>query len=299
MSNTDFKNKLKGIYVLAITPMTDTLTFDPSALRRNIDHYIASGAHGIIVGGTYAEYPSLSISERQELFAAAAEAVAGRVPLLCCTAASGTGEAIQLTQAAKEAGADGVMVTPPYVSEVRPEDIYYHFQLLNEAAELPILIYNSASIGVHLSPEEIAKLAKLENVAGVKQGATDLHALVRTVAYSGDDISVMCGSDGLILGALASGLPGCTSTLANFMTSEFVALYNEFQQGLVERARDRYYRWQPIRELARKYGQPAMVKAALDIVGLPSGPVRPPFRTLGEEAVADIKRTLQETGIIK
>lgn len=297
MSTTDLKDKLKGIYVLSITPMTDTLAFDPAALRRNIDHFIASGAHGIIVGGTYAEYPSLTSDERKQLFTAAADAVAGRVPLLCCTAASGTGEAIELADAAKQAGADGVMVTPPYVSEVRPQDILYHFELLNESTELPILIYNSASIGVHLSPEEIAKLAKLDNVAGVKQGATDLHALVRTVAYAGKDISVMCGSDGLILGGLASGLPGCTSTNANFMTSEFVALYNEFQQGDNARALERYYRWQPIRDLARKYGQPAMVKAAMELVGLSSGPVRAPFRTLGEEARADIARTLKQTGI--
>lgn len=178
----------------------------------------------------------MTSDERKQLFTAAADAVAGRVPLLCCTAASGTDEASELAHAAKLAGADGVMVTPPYVSEVRPQDILHHFQLLNESAELPILIYNSASIGVHLSPEEIAELAKLDNVAGVKQGATDLHSLVRTVAYAGKDISVMCGSDGLILGGLASGLPGCTSTNANFMTSEFVALYNEFQQGENARA---------------------------------------------------------------
>jgi 4-hydroxy-tetrahydrodipicolinate synthase len=299
MSIIDLKNKLKGIYVLAITPMTEGFALDLSALRRNIDHYIASGAHGIIVGGTYAEYPSLSRDERKELFAAAAEAVSGRVPLLCCTAASGTDEAIELTQAAKLSGADGVMVTPPYVAEVRSQDIIYHFQRLGEAVEIPIFIYNSASIGVSLSPEEIAELSKLANIAGVKQGATDLHALVRTVAIAGDTISVMCGSDGLILGALASGLPGCTSTNANFMTSEFVALYNEFQQGEMERARERFYRWQPIRDLARKHGQPAMVKAALDIVGLPSGPVRAPFRTLGEEARIEIRRTLQHVGIIQ
>jgi 4-hydroxy-tetrahydrodipicolinate synthase len=296
----DLKNKLRGIYVLAITPMTqDGLALDLSALRRNMDYYIDSGAHGIIVGGTYAEYPSLSGDERKKLFAAAAEAVAGRVPLLCCTAASGTHEAIELSLAAKSAGANGVMVTPPYVAEVRPKDIHYHFQLLGEAADIPILIYNSASIGISLSPEDIVELAKLPQIAGVKQGATDLHALVRTVAYSGDTISVMCGSDGLILGALASGLPGCTSTNSNFMTSEFVALYNEFQRGEVELARERFYRWQPIRELARKYGQPAMVKAALEYVGLPSGPVRAPFRSLGEEAREEIGRTLKQIGIVQ
>ncbi|MDB5053362.1 MAG: dihydrodipicolinate synthetase [Bacilli bacterium] len=299
MSNASLRSKLKGIYVLAVTPMTNGLALDLPSLRRNIDHFIVQGAHGIIVGGTYAEYPSMTRDERKELFAAAAEAVSGRIPLLCCTAASGTDEAIELTLAAKSAGADGIMVTPPYVSEVRPQDVLYHFQKLNEAANLPIFVYNSTSIGVHLSPEEITELSKLENVVGVKQGATDLHTLVRTMAYVGDRISVICGSDGIILGALAIGLPGCTSTNANFMAGEFVALYNEVQNGELELARKRFYRWQPIRDLARKYGQPAMVKVALDIVGLPSGPVRAPFRILGEEARAEIRHTLQQIGVVQ
>lgn len=299
MEKVQLKEKLKGIYVLAITPFTeDGTSIDEAALARNIDHYIASGVHGIVVGGTYAEYPSMTFEERVTLFQVAAKAVAGRVPLLCCTAASGTAEAIKLTKEAKSCGASGVMVTPPYVSEVRPADIAYHFQLLNDAVDFPIFIYNSASIGVHLSPEEIKDLAMLPNVVGVKQGATDLHALVRTQAYSGDDIAVMCGSDGLVLGAVASGLAGCTSTIANFMSSQFVALYEDIKAGRNEQAIQRYYSWQPVRELAKKYGQPAMVKAALEIVGLPSGPVRAPFRTLSADAKAEIRRTLIELGIV-
>ncbi|WP_379388207.1 dihydrodipicolinate synthase family protein [Paenibacillus septentrionalis] len=299
MNVVQLKEQLKGIYVLAITPFTeDGSAIDEAALARNINHYIEAGAHGVVVGGTYAEYPSMTVEERKTLFRYAVKAVAGRVPLLCCTAASGTEEAIMLTKAAKEYGASGVMVTPPYVSEVRPADIAYHFQLLNDAVDFPIFIYNSASIGVHLSPEEIKGLADLSNVAGVKQGATDLHALVRTQAYSGEKIAVMCGSDGLALGAIASGLAGCTSTNANFMTSEFVSLYEEVKAGRNEEAIRRYYSWQPIRELAKKYGQPAMVKAALEVVGLPSGPVRAPFRSLDETAKAEIRQTLKEVGII-
>jgi 4-hydroxy-tetrahydrodipicolinate synthase len=299
MTPSELKSRLKGIYVLAVTPMNEDLSFKPAALKNNIDSFIASGVHGIVVGGTYAEYPSLTIEERKELFQAAAEATAGRVPLLCCTAASGTYEAIELARAAKEAGADGVMATPPYVSEVRPKDIAYHFQKLDEAAEIPILIYNSASIGVHLTPEELAELGKLPNVAGVKQGAVDLHALVRTVAYASGDISVMCGSDGLALGALASGLDGVTSTNSNFMAAEFVALYEEFGRGENMKALERYYRWQPVRELARKYGQPAMVKAAMELVGLSAGPVRAPFRTLDMEAKRDIEHSLRTAGILE
>lgn len=295
----DLNSKLNGIYVLAITPMKNDFSLDMDALKRNIDHFIANGVNGVVVGGTYAEYPSLRIEERKVLFTTAVKAVKGRVPIICCTAASGTAEAIELTKFAKEVGADGVMVTPPYVSEVRSRDMIYHFEQLDAAVDIPILIYNSTSIGVHLTPQDIAELAKLKNVLGVKQGATDLHALVRTQAYAGNDISVMCASDGIILGALAIGYPGCTSTNANFMTSEFVALYNEVKNGELKKAQERFYRWQPMRDMATKYGQPAMVKVGMELMGLPSGPVRAPFRALDAAAKAEIEEALRKSGILQ
>lgn len=298
MSTNELKSKLKGLFVLAITPMTENFEIDLSALNRNINHFIEKGAHGIVVGGTYAEYPSMTIEERKKLFSAAVEAVAGRVPIICCTAASGTDEAIYLSKAAKEAGADGVMVTAPYVSEVRSDDIIYHFQQLNDAVDIPIFIYNSASIGVDLSPEDIHELAKIPNVVGVKHGSTDMRTLTKTMSYTGDSIAVLCASDSIILGALTLGLPGCTSTNANFMISEFVDLYQEIEKGELKAAQDRFYRLQPVWDLANKYGQPAMVKAAMDIVGLPSGPVRAPFQTLSSEAREDIEKTLKKAEIL-
>jgi len=298
MSNTSLKEKMRGIYVLALTPMHADFSMDKSALRRNIDHFITSGAHGIVVGGTYAEYPSMTDAERRELFAAAADAVAGRVPLVCCTAASGTGEAISLSKAAKSAGADCVMVTPPYVSEVSEADMQYHFEQLNEAVDIPIMVYNSTSIGVHLSPDQIGKLTQLSNVVSIKQGGTDLHAQVRTMARTNGQISVLCGSDGVVLGALALGMSGCTSTVSNFMVAEYVALYNEVQANEWGKARERFFRWQPVRDASRRHGQPAAAKACLELVGLPSGPVRAPFRTLDSAAKQDLRVALVQAGLL-
>ena len=299
MTTKDLMDRIRGIYVLAVTPMNADLSVDAASLRRNIDHFIGAGAHGIVVGGTYAEYPSLTESERRELFATAAGAVAGRVPLVCCTAASGTAEAVALSQAAKRAGADMVMVTSPYVSEVEPKDIRYHFEILCDAVDIPVMIYNSTSIGVHLSPEQIGELATLKGVAAVKQGGTDIHAQVRTMALAGDKIAVLCGADGTILGAMAVGMPGCSSTVANFMAAEYVALYGEIQAGEWDKARSRFYRWQPVRNFCRKHGQPASTKAALELVGLPSGPVRPPFRSLGDAAKQELRGVLCEAGLLK
>ncbi|GIQ69954.1 dihydrodipicolinate synthase family protein [Xylanibacillus composti] len=280
---------MKGIYVLAITPMREDGSLDLDALRSNIETYLEAGVHGVVVGGTFAEYPSMSMEERAALFAAAAEAVGGKVPLICCTAASGTPEAIALTKAAKAAGADGAMITPPYVAEVGHADIKRHFESIIEAVPFPIMIYNSTSIGLNLSPEQLAELAELDYVIGVKQANTDLHVQAKTMALAGDKMSILNGSDGVILGALALGMHGCTSTLANLIPGDYVSLYKLVERGELAAARKLYYSWQPIRDFCKKHGQPAAIKTAMEVAGLKAGAVRVPFRSLGSEAVEEFK----------
>ncbi|MGG0716237.1 dihydrodipicolinate synthase family protein [Robertmurraya massiliosenegalensis] len=291
------REKIRGIFVLALTPMKDDFSVDHQALKRNIEYYLNSGVHGIVVGGTYAEYPSLEVSERLAIFKTAIETVNKQVPVVCCTAASGTGEAIQLSLEAQKLGADLVMVTGPYVSEVSDKDVIYHFEQLNEHLDIPIMIYNSTSIGNTLSPDVLYEVGKLEKVICVKQADTNLHAQVRTIASSSENMSILCGSDGVMLGSLALGMPGCTSTLANFIPEEYVALYNEFIGGNLEAAQKRFYRWEPIRAFCRKYGQPAVAKAAMELLGLPSGPVRAPFRSLNNVEKEELNVVLETVGV--
>ncbi|MBW4081996.1 dihydrodipicolinate synthase family protein [Paenibacillus sp. S150] len=276
--------KWQGIFVLAITPFQPDGTLDLTGLAENIETFLAEGAHGVIVGGTYAEYPSMSRQERLSLFAAAGEAVAGRVPFVCCTAASGTREAVELSREARTAGADGVMVTPPYVAEVRQADVLAHFRQVAEEADVPVMIYNSTSIGLNLTPEQLVEVAALPGVVSVKQANTDLHAQVRTRALCSDEFSLFCGSDGVALGSLALGFDGITSTLANVLTKDYVHLYRLVGEGRLDPARQLFYSWQPLRDFFRKHGQPAGIKLAMAHAGRKAGPVRAPFRPLEEAA---------------
>ncbi|EJF01606.1 dihydrodipicolinate synthase family protein [Liquorilactobacillus mali] len=288
--------KLKGVYVLAISPMKKSdKTLDFKALERNLNHFIDAGVNGIVVGGTYAEYPSMNYEERVELFSNAKEIINKRVPLICCTASSNPAEALKLSKKAKELGVDGVMVTAPYVSEVRQDDIIRFFEYLSSNVDIPIFIYNSASIGISLSPQTIEKLAKIKNVKGVKHGSTNIRELIEVNTLVGKEIAILPASDSIALGGLGIGLPGFTSTNANFMIEEFVKFYNEFTAGDLVAAQKRFYNWQPIWDLAKKFGQPAMVKAAMEIVGLDSGPVRLPFKTLGLDDKKEIEQVIKKT----
>ena len=294
MTRFPLHTHLNGIFVLAATPMRPDLSLDLDGLTANIDHYLAQGVDGVIVGGTYGEFPSLRHGERVDLYQAAGTAVAGRVPFVCCTASSSTLEAIDLGHEAAAAGADGVMVTPPYVSEVRPADVLHHFREVASASDVPLLVYNSQSIGVELTPEQIVELAGIDGVVGLKQGVLDPCSQVATVAHAGRHIQIMCGSDGAILSALAHGMSGVTSTLSNFMADRFVALHRSILSGDWSTGREMFFAWQPLRDFVARNGQPAATKAAMDLMGLVGGPVRPPFRSLDRADIQTLREVLRE-----
>jgi len=298
VTKKELASKLKGIFVLHVTPFSKSGAIDHPALTANIQRTLDEGAHGIVVGGTYAEYPSLSRNERVELFHTAATAAAGRRPVICCTAASGTPEAIELTIEASESGADAVMVTPPYVHEVRNSDIERHFVAISETVECPIMVYRSTSIGVGIGPELLGTLAKLNNVVAVKQGATDLHEQVRSLAAVGTNAALFCGSDGVALPSLALGFAGCSSTLSNFMAAEYVALYRDVESGNLASARERFFRWQPLRDAMREVGQPSGVKAAMELLGYPAGSPRLPFGELPSGTREIVKEALSRAGVL-
>jgi len=288
---------LEGVFVLHATPFVGDGAIDVDGLRSNIEKTLAAGVHGVVVGGTYAEFPSLRREERIELFRQAVDVVAGRVPVVCCTAASATNEAIELTEAAADAGASAAMITPPYVHEVRPDDIVYHYRSIANAVSVPIMLYHSTSIGVHVGPELMARLVELDSIVAVKQGATDLHEQIRSLALVGERATMLCGSDGVVMGSLALGYGGCTTTLGNFMASEFVDLYNEMRRGELDAARARFRRWQPLRDVMREVGQPAGVKAAMALTGYATGAPRPPFCPVDEHQLGRIESALERSGL--
>lgn len=297
MTKTELRSNIRGIFVLHVTPFSKAGGIDHEALRANIQRTLDEGAHGVVVGGTYAEYPSMSGDERVELFRTAVAATEERVPVVCCTAASSTAEAIDLTRRAKDVGADAAMITPPYVHEVRPQDIERHFAAIGDGVDLPVMIYRSTSIGVGIEPELMGRLAELPNIVAVKQGATDLHEQVRSLAAVDGNAAMLCGSDGVALASICLGYAGCSSTLSNFMTSEYVALFHEIQAGELAAARERFFRWQVLRNLMREVGQPAGVKAAMEILGYAAGSPRLPFGEVGDSVRHRIQDALERAGI--
>jgi 4-hydroxy-tetrahydrodipicolinate synthase len=294
----EMRLRLNGVYAILTTPFRDDWRLDLAGLERNVEAVLRGGVDGVLVGGGYGEFPSMSTEERSHLIREAVRMVAGRVPVIACTAHSSTLEALELTRAAEDAGADAAMLTPPYVTEVTDADVERHFATVASRVDLPLVLYNTPATGVILSTALVARLADLPTVVGIKQGVLDASEMATLVETVGDRLAVLCGSDTVMMVGLALGMAGVTSTNAAVFTDFILGAYRAARRGDWEAARRYHARWAPFRAFARRVGQPAAVKAALDLVGLAGGACRPPLHALGATARAELRAVLEAIGVV-
>jgi 4-hydroxy-tetrahydrodipicolinate synthase len=297
MTAGEIRSHLTGVYAILPTPFREDWTIDVAGLERNIARVLAGGVHGVLVGGGYGEFPSLTTAERRQLFHEVVRIVGRRVPVVACTAHSSTFEALELTRAAEESGADAAMLTPPYVTEVSEADIVRHFAFVASRATIPLVLYNSPSTGVTMSPALLARLADLPTVAGIKQGVQTAGEMAATVDLVGDRVAVLCGSDTVMVAGLAVGMVGVTSTNSSFIVDIIMTTYEAVAAGDWKAALRSHRRWAPFRAFARRAGQPAAAKAAMDLAGLVGGACRPPLAALGPEERETLRRVLAEMDV--
>lgn len=286
MNAAELRAALRGVVAILVTPLTPGLEVNEDGLAANVDALGRAGVHGFIVSGTYGEFPSLSTEERIRLYRTVCRAARDRAPVIACIAHSSTAEVLRLGEGAVEAGAAALMATPPFVTEASDADIVGHFADVARRFPAGLVVYNNPRIGVSLSPALLARIVdEVPTVAGLKQGATDVRELESTVEMLGERIAVLCGSDQMITTGLGLGMPGCTSTNASAFPELMLAIWNAYTKDQWTEARRLHALWRPFRAFAARAGQPATVKAAVDIRGWHGGPVRPPLRPLHAEEV--------------
>ena len=286
--------RLRGLFNITVTPFKADGAFDFAGLARNIERVIGLGFDGILIGGTYGEFPAMSTDERAALFRRVMEIVGDRVPVMLCTAASDVRVVRELTTLAGDLG--GLpMVTPPFVSEVTDAQIVAFFRDMAPLSRTGVLIYNAPGIGITLSPGIMEQLADIKGVVGVKQGDLSPTAIDQIAGRIGGRIRLFCASDLAFLGPMMCGFDGVSSTNSCALPELILGTYRALEKGDAATARDLHRLWYPFRALAREFGQPQTTKAAMNWRGFDGGSVRLPLRDLDAREiaqVADVMRTL-------
>ncbi len=272
----------QGSITALITPFKDGFV-DEAAFRKLVEWQIDQGTHGLVPCGTTGESPTLDHDEHRRVIELCIEAAAGRVPVIAGTGSNSTAEAVELTRHAKEAGADGALVVTPYYNKPTQEGLYLHFEAVNAAADIPIIIYNipGRSI-VDMSVETMARLYKLTNIVGVKDATANLARVSQQRAAMGSEFIQLSGEDATALGFMAHGGVGCISVTSNIAP----ALCSEFQLaclgGNFKRALELQDRLMPLHEALFVESNPGPVKYAAEKLGVCGSATRLPLAPVTE-----------------
>jgi dihydrodipicolinate synthase/N-acetylneuraminate lyase len=284
--------RLRGLFNITITPFKADGGFDYVGLSRNIERVIGLGFDGILIGGTYGEFPAMSTDERADLFRRVMDIVGDRVPVMLCTAGSDVRVVRALTKLAGDLG--GLpMVTPPFVSEVTDAQIVAFFRDMAPLSRTGVLVYNAPGIGITLSPGTLEQLADIQGVVGVKQGDLSPTAIDQIANRIGGRIRLFCASDLAFLGPMMCGFDGISSTNSCALPELVLGTYRTLEKGDAATARDLHRLWYPFRALAREFGQPQTTKAAMNLRGFDGGSVRLPLRDLEPEKIAAVAEVLR------
>lgn len=286
------RERLRGIFNITVTPFTAAGEIDFPALYENIERAIGLGYDGLLIGGTYGEFPVMSLAERRELFNAVMERVQDRVAVMLCSASSDPRDARELTRLAGDLG--GLpMVTAPFVSEITDSQILAFFREMAPLSKTGILVYNAPGIGITLSPALLEKLAEIPSVVGIKQGDLNPTAIDQIANRLRGKLRLFCASDLAFLGPMMAGFDGISTTNSGALPELILATYRALEQGDAATARDLHQLWFDYRTLARQHGQPQLVKAAMALRGFNGGTVRAPLQPITEEALTELTSVMQ------
>ncbi|HYA42155.1 MAG TPA: 4-hydroxy-tetrahydrodipicolinate synthase [Syntrophobacteraceae bacterium] len=289
----------EGAIVAIVTPFKNG-RIDEAGLRNLIEFQIANGTRGIVPCGTTGESPTLSHEEHGRVIEITVEQTARRVPVIAGTGSNSTGEAISLTSHAKKVGADAALMISPYYNKPTQEGIYRHYEQVAKAVDIPIIVYNiPGRTGSNIEPETMARLARIDNVVGVKEASGSMKQITDIIAMCPGDFIVVSGEDYLTFPLMCVGGKGVISVVSNAAPREMADLCGLFLEGRFEESRRLYYKLLPLLHIFFIETNPAPIKAALAMMKkIESEEVRLPLVTMSEANKDRLRKVLSAHGLL-
>jgi 4-hydroxy-tetrahydrodipicolinate synthase len=289
----------KGAIPALITPFRDGAVDEP-AFRGLVERQIKGGVRALVPVGTTGETATLSHDEHRRVVELCVEVAAGRVPVIAGAGSNSTEEAIGLVRHAKQVGARAALVVTPYYNRPSQEGLYRHYAAINDAVELPVLIYNVPSrTSIDISNETIARLAKLPNIIGVKDATADLARPSLMRLTCGEDFVLLSGEDASALGYMAHGGHGCISVTCNVEPEGMSQMLDACLAGDYVTALAWQDRMIKLHKALFADASPAPTKFALARLGLCSEDVRLPIAPCSEPARAQVLDAMREARVLQ
>lgn len=290
---------LKGSLVALITPMNQDGSINYEQLRDLIDWHIENGTDGIVAVGTTGESATLPVEEHLAVIEATVKHVNKRIPVIAGTGANNTVEAIALSQAAEQAGADYTLSVVPYYNKPSQEGIYQHFKAIAEATSIPMVIYNvPGRTVVSMSNDTILRLAKIPNIVGVKEASGKIGSNIELINSVPEGFAVLSGDDPTGLPFMLCGGHGVVTVAANVAPKLFADMCRAALEGDIATARRLNEQLIPIYNTMFCEPSPAAPKWGLSLLGKCEPHVRLPLVALTEDGQAKVRAALEKSGQI-
>ena len=288
----------EGIFTALITPFRGGSVDEP-ALRELVELQVAAGIDGVVPCGSTGESATLSHAEHCRVVELTVEAAKGRVQVIAGTGSNNTQDSIELTAHAKRAGADGALLISPYYNKPTQEGLVAHYAEIARQTDFPLLAYNiPGRTASNILPSTIARLAKIEQVVGVKEACGDIVQISEVVAACPPDFSVLSGDDAMTLPLMAVGGRGLIATSSNVAPAQMLALVRAGAAGDFSRARALHYELLPLFDVLFCETNPIPVKTAVAMLGLCGDELRLPLTPLTEANRERLQGVLKELGIL-
>ena len=290
---------LKGSLVALITPMNQDGSINYEQLHDLIDWHIENGTDGIVAVGTTGESATLPVEEHLAVIEATVKHVNKRIPVIAGTGANNTVEAIALSKAAEQAGADYTLSVVPYYNKPSQEGIYQHFKAIAEATSIPMIIYNvPGRTVVSMSNDTILRLAEIPNIIGVKEASGNIGNNIELINSVPEGFAVLSGDDPTGLPFMLCGGHGVVTVAANVAPKLFADMCRAALEGDIATARRLNEQLIPIYNTMFCEPSPAAPKWGLSLLGKCEPHVRLPLVALTEAGQAKVRTALEKSGQI-
>jgi 4-hydroxy-tetrahydrodipicolinate synthase len=292
------KLAIEGCLTAIVTPFKDgRVDFDTFA--KLVDWQIEQGVDGIVAVGTTGESATLNVEEHVAVIAAAVKAAKGRVPVVAGAGGNATTEALELTKASEEAGADALLHVTPYYNRPSQEGLFRHFEAIAKATKLPIVLYNVPTrTGCDLLTETVVRLCDYDNVVAIKDATGNLVRGSELIAKVGSKMSVLSGDDGTAFPLYACGAKGVISVVSNIAPKQMSDMWDAVKAGDWERAKKRHHELRVLNAMLFFEPSPAPTKAALALMNRCSAEARLPIVEATKGLVDQLRAELKTVGLL-
>ena len=281
-----------GVCTALVTPfLKDTVNYPmlEQLLRRQYD----AGIRALVICGTTGESATLTDEEKLTMFRYANKSGPEDLRIIAGTGSNSTAHAIALSQAAQDAGADGLLVVSPYYNKATPEGLYLHYAAIASSVQIPVILYNVPSrTGVDIPVEVYRRLSQIPNIAGVKEASSDIRKIARIRSQCPDHFTVWCGNDDLAVAAMALGAKGLISVVSNIEPEITGSMIGAALDGDFDTATALQLSLLPLIDALFQEVNPIPVKAAMAMIGYDCGGCRMPLCGPSENTAALLKDLL-------